>query len=191
MRIRVVIVLVALAALVTPQVAAADVATDWNRTMVEALLVSHTAPQPGTRIAAIVQSSAFDAVNGVAQRYAQFRPDVLGEATPPRGTSKDAAAAGAAYTALVALFPTQKATFDMQLATTLSQLSDDSANDGGAGRASPAGWRGGRRSPTHSWRGVAPTASPQCCRRTWSGRCRSGSPPRPRSRDRRSGNSGR
>jgi hypothetical protein len=135
MRIRVVIVLVALAALAIPQVAAADVATDWNRTMVDALLVSHTAPQPGTRIAAIVQSSAFDAVNGVAQRYAQFHPDVLGGATAPRGASKAASVAGAAYTALVALFPAQKATFDAQRAATLSQLSDDSADDIGTGRA--------------------------------------------------------
>jgi hypothetical protein len=131
MRIRVLSVFVVLTALATPHVAAGDVATDWNRTMVDGLLVSHTAPQPGTRIAAIVQASAFDAVNGVAKRYAQFRPDLLGEATAPRGASKAAAVAGAAYTALVALLPTQKAMFDAQLATTLSQLSDDS----GTGRA--------------------------------------------------------
>src|SRR5215470_8651209 len=42
----------------------------------------------------------------------------------------DAAAAGAAYTALVALIPAQKPLFDAQLAATLARLSDDPARPG-------------------------------------------------------------
>src|SRR4051794_28877925 len=110
--------LVAVCALVFPGGAFADVVTDWNKTLVDALLVAHTAPQPGTRIAAIVQTSVFDAANGVKGRYMQFHPELL-SASPPHGASAPAAAAGAAYTALVALFPAQKATFDAQLAATL------------------------------------------------------------------------
>src|SRR6266487_5584330 len=102
MRRRLVVALIALAALATPGVASADVVTDWNKTMVDALLVTHTAPQPGTRIGAIVQTSVFDAVNGISRRYEQFHPEVLG-ASAPRGASTRAAAASAAYTALVAL----------------------------------------------------------------------------------------
>ena len=124
MRYRLAVVVVALGALVSPHVAAADVVTDWNRTMVSALLATHTAPQPGTRIGAIVQSSVFDAVNGIAQRYTQLHPEVLGDAGAPRGASKQAAAAGAAYTALVALLPSQRAAFDARLASTLAALSD-------------------------------------------------------------------
>jgi len=44
-----------------------------NRTLVDALYTSHTAPQPGTRLGAIVQTSVFDSINGITRRYAQFR----------------------------------------------------------------------------------------------------------------------
>jgi hypothetical protein len=121
--------LVAVCALVFPGSAFADVVTDWNKTLVDALLVAHTAPQPSTRIAAIVQTSVFDAANGVNGRYMQFHPELL-TSPPPHGASAPAAAAGAAYTALVAFFPVQKATFDAQLAATLAALSDDDENDG-------------------------------------------------------------
>jgi membrane-associated phospholipid phosphatase len=129
---KVVAALAAAAALVLPGTASADVVTDWNKTLVDALLVAHTAPQPGTRIGAIVQTSVFDAVNGIRRRYQQFHPEVL-TTSPPLGASAPAAAAGAAYTALVALFPGQTATFDAQLAATLATLSDD--EDGGTSMA--------------------------------------------------------
>jgi hypothetical protein len=106
-----------------------NVVIDWNRTLVDALLVAHTAPQPGTRIGAIVQTSVFDAVNGIKGRYTPFHPEVL-TTSAPRGASAPAAAAGAAYTALVALFPAQKPTFDAQLAATLAALSDDDEDAG-------------------------------------------------------------
>lgn len=128
MKKRFVVVLVALAALATPSLASADVVTDWNKTMVDALLVAHTPPQPGTRVGAIVQTSVFDAVNGIKRRYTQFHPDVIG-ADAPHGASARAAAVGASYTALVALFPAQKATFDAELQATLPKFSDD---DGGS-----------------------------------------------------------
>jgi membrane-associated phospholipid phosphatase len=125
---KVVTALAAAVALAVPATASADVVTDWNNKLVDALLVEHTAPQPATRIGAIVQTSVFDAVNGIQRRYVQFHPEVL-TTSPPRGASAPAAAAGAAYTALVALFPAQTATFDNQLAATLAALSDD--QDGG------------------------------------------------------------
>src|SRR5207244_4456334 len=69
--------LAAVAALAVPGGASADVVTDWNRTLVDALYTARTAPQPGTRIGAIVQTSVFDAVNGIKRRYTQFHPELL------------------------------------------------------------------------------------------------------------------
>jgi hypothetical protein len=122
------VVLLAFAALAAPRPAAADVVTDWNRTMVDALIVSETPPPAATRLGAIVQTSVYDAVNGIARRYTQFHPEVIGSPAP-RGASAQAAGAGAAYTALVALFPAQKATFDARLAETLAGLSHDEDDD--------------------------------------------------------------
>jgi hypothetical protein len=121
---------VAAAALCVPSIASADVVVDWNRTLVDALYLAHTPPQTATRAGAIVQTAVFDSVNGVTRRYAQFRPDVVGAA--PRGASAPAAAASAAYTALVALFPTQKPTFDTQFAASLAQIVHARDENGGA-----------------------------------------------------------
>jgi hypothetical protein len=46
----------------------------------------------------------------------------------PPGASRVAAVAGAAYEALVALFPTQKAVFDLQLQASLAQITDNPGN---------------------------------------------------------------
>jgi membrane-associated phospholipid phosphatase len=123
---------IAAAALCVPSIASADVVVDWNATLVNAMYTAHTAPQLGTRIGAIVQTSVFDSVNGITRRYSQFRPDLLG--TAPHGASAPAAAASAAYTALVALFPGAafKATFDAQLAASLAQISHQEGEEGGS-----------------------------------------------------------
>jgi membrane-associated phospholipid phosphatase len=118
------------AALCVPSIASADVVVDWNRTFVDAMYTAHTAPQLGTRMGAIVETAVFDSVNGITQRYSQFRPDLLGPA--PRGASAPAAAASAAYTTLVALFPAQKATFDAQLAASLTQIPGGNGGKGGS-----------------------------------------------------------
>jgi hypothetical protein len=49
-------------------VASGDVVVQWNATMVNAIMATATLPQPGTRIAAIVQTAVFDAVNGITRR---------------------------------------------------------------------------------------------------------------------------
>lgn len=114
------LVLVSLAALAAmPGAASADVVTDWNRTMVAALEADHTAPPPAARAAAIVQSSVFDAINGIDHRYTPVH--VMPDA--PRGASRDAAAAAAAHQALVTLFPMQAEMLNQQLADTLAQIS--------------------------------------------------------------------
>lgn len=123
---KLVLLVVVLAGLVAPAVAKSDVVTVWNRTMVTGLEAAHVGPQPSSRIGAIVATSVFDAVNGIERRYTPFHvtPDA------PPGASRDAAAASAAYTALVALIPSQQPLFDQQLQATLAQISDDPADPG-------------------------------------------------------------
>lgn len=101
-----------------------NLATDWNRTMIGALETAHTPPPPAMRIGAIVQASVFDALSGIERRYT---PIHVQPAAPP-GASRRAAVAGAAYEALVRLFPDQKPTFDLQLQTSLAQITDNPDN---------------------------------------------------------------
>jgi hypothetical protein len=115
------IVLAGLAALAAPSVRAEpqpDVVTVWNRTMIDALETAKTAAPPAMRIGAIVQSSVFDALNGIERKFTPIHV----QPAAPRGASREAAAVGAAYEALVNLFPAQKATFDSQLADSLAQI---------------------------------------------------------------------
>jgi hypothetical protein len=114
------------AAAAGPETAQADTVTQWNLTMIAGLEVAHLPPPPSARAGAIVQASVFDAVNGIAGHYAFYHV----APAAARGASRDAAAAAAAYTALVALIPAQKPLFDAQLAATLAQLSDDPAHPG-------------------------------------------------------------
>jgi hypothetical protein len=57
------------AATVVPATARADEVTDWNRAMFRAGLIAGTSNQAMTRVAAMVQVTVFDAVNGIARRY--------------------------------------------------------------------------------------------------------------------------
>jgi hypothetical protein len=104
----------------------ADTVTQWNLTMIAGLEAAGIPPPPSARIGAIVQASVFDAVNGIDRRYTPYHV----APAAPRGASRDAAAAAAAYTALVALIPAQKPLFDAQLAATLAQISDDPSHPG-------------------------------------------------------------
>src|SRR5436853_3733459 len=98
--------------LMTSLIARADDVTDWNQHMLRAGTVGGTSPLVMSRVAAIVQASVFDAVNGIDRKYAPVHVPPAG----PAGASRRAAAVEAAYTALVALYPAQKSTFDARLA---------------------------------------------------------------------------
>jgi hypothetical protein len=119
-------VAVVVAALFGSAVARADVVTEWNKTMIDGLEASKLPPPPANRIGAIVQASVFDAVNGIERRYTPYHVE---PAAPP-GASRAAAAASAAYTALVGLLPAQKPLFDQERETSLAQISDDPAEPG-------------------------------------------------------------
>src|SRR5207247_6387691 len=69
----------------------------------------------------------FDAVNGVIRAFGSYH--VLPASR--LGTSVQAAAAQAAYTALVAHFPNEQAQFDALLATSLDAVASGQAKDDG------------------------------------------------------------
>ena len=108
----------ALAAFATTPVVRADAVTDWNANTEQAIFTAAQGPPVQGRFLAIVHAAIFDAVNGIQRKYTPYFVAEWG----PRGASADAATAQAAYTALVSLYPTQKATFDTQLANSLAKI---------------------------------------------------------------------
>ncbi len=112
-----------------------DDVTDWNQHMLRAGTVAGTSPLVITRVAAIVQASVFDAVNGIDGKYAPVHV----APGAPAGASRRAAAVQAAYTAVVALFPAQKATFDARLAVSLTAIASD-PHESTAGIAKGIAW---------------------------------------------------
>src|SRR5690348_8959984 len=84
----------------------ADVVIQWNETMIE--MCRSVRPGIGPTVAArdmaVMDVAIYDAVNGISHRNQPY----LVPATGPRGASKSAAAASAAYETLLSMFPDQK-----------------------------------------------------------------------------------
>src|SRR6201988_3150636 len=79
-------------------IARADDVTDWNQHMLRAGTVGGTTPLVMSRVAAIVQASVFDAVNGIDRKYAPVHVPPAAAA----GASRRAGAAEASSISLVA-----------------------------------------------------------------------------------------
>jgi hypothetical protein len=104
----------------------------WNHIAIDESGLDHTPLKPGeqrvfgeqlgpgraARAMAIVHIAIFDAVNAIAGGYRSY----TGLPPAPRGTSMEAAISQAAHDTLVALFPSQAAATDAQLAADLSQM---------------------------------------------------------------------
>lgn len=98
-------------AIALPAAGAADEVIDWNVVMLRAIGTAVPPPGPAQgRVAAIVHVSMFDALNGIERRFTPIH--VAAEA--PKGASRRAAVAQAAYTALTALFPAQDFSADLE-----------------------------------------------------------------------------
>jgi vanadium chloroperoxidase len=111
--------------LIAKEAAVPDPILFWNQIALEANRISHTngqdeqtGPTRSSRALAIVHLAMYDAYAGVINNPANLpRYMPVPPAPPtPAGASADAAVAGAAYTALSDLFPSQKAFFDTVLA---------------------------------------------------------------------------
>ena len=116
--------LFALSLMLNAASSAQDVVTEWNLNAEKAILASPTVSASGlitARVYVLMHVAIFDAVNGIERRYTPYHVD----ATAPHGASRRAAAIGAAYNTLVALFPSQKSAMDGELSSSLASLSAD------------------------------------------------------------------
>ena len=114
----------------------ANVVSDWNATLLEALATAGTPAPVGTRLGAIVQSAVFDAVNGVKPRFTAIHV----QPAAPKHASAEAAAASAAHEALVALFPAQQAMLDARLAASLAAIGGRKEEDHKGSIANGVAW---------------------------------------------------
>jgi membrane-associated phospholipid phosphatase len=99
----------------------------WNAVALQAIRAERTPPPMAARNLAIVHVAIYDAVNAV---YRTHRPYAI-DARPEAGASAEAAATAAAYHALAALFPRQKAFFDRALADSLAEIPPGDSRDAG------------------------------------------------------------
>jgi hypothetical protein len=109
-----------------------DALLRWNRIAIDASGLDHTpvaagenrvfgeqlGPGRASRAMAIVQIAVFDAVNAITGGYRGY----TGLPAAPPDTSMPAAIAQAAHDTLVALFPSQSASFDAELAVDLARI---------------------------------------------------------------------
>jgi hypothetical protein len=143
-------------ALTVSTAATADEVVDWNQTLFRAALVGGTSPLVISRVAAIVQTAVFDAVNGIDRRYTPIHV----APAAPAGASRAAAAAQAAYATLVQLYPLQKPLFDARLAVSLAVIR---ANTSNAAVGSGVTWGQTVADAILAWRGTdgfTPTPPP-------------------------------
>lgn len=121
----------------TATASGSDVVTDWNNQLLNAVQGTSMGPPPASRAMAMTQLAVFEAVNSVDRTYAPYR----GYYQTAAGTDKSAAAAAAAHGVLSSVFPTRRAIFDAQLATSLAAIPDGPGKDAGValGRLSASG----------------------------------------------------
>jgi PAP2 superfamily len=104
-----------------------DVIMDWNAKADAIGIEKQLSNVPNGRGQAMLHVAMFEAVNAIDRRYAPYKLNLAAERT----TSKEAAAASAAYEILLALYPDQKADLDATLATSLSGIAETEAKSKG------------------------------------------------------------
>src|SRR5437773_10776856 len=98
--------------------ASADVVTDWNNAVLEAIRADRTAPPIASRSLAIAHVAIYDAVNGVARTHEPY----LVPSAVSSSASRIAAASAAAHQTLLSLFPSHTSTFDALYAAILAGI---------------------------------------------------------------------
>ena len=113
--------------LLAPVIACADVVTQWNEKAIASATAGGQNPLVVSRTVAIVHAAMFDAVNSIENRYAPYAVRI--SARP--GSSAEAAAATAAYTALAALLPSQEPELDAEYSASLARIADGPGKEAG------------------------------------------------------------
>jgi PAP2 superfamily len=98
----------------------ADVVTDWNSAALGAIRSGRTPPPAASRALAMLHAAIYDAVNGITRTHETYRV----ESAVPRSASLESAAAAAAHTVLVAVFPGDADVFDALYVTSLAAIPD-------------------------------------------------------------------
>jgi hypothetical protein len=112
-----------------------DQVLEWNQIFIDTLIATNTQNSFSQRLGAIVHTAIFDAYNGIERRYTP----VFVLQSAPSGASRRAAVIAAAYTTLVALFPSQAQVLTDRYVASLAALSDD-GEDGGQSRERGIAW---------------------------------------------------
>jgi hypothetical protein len=115
-------------AVVWPAGAQADVVTDWNITLNDAIVATPSKHNPGnsTRGIALMNASIYDVFQAIDRTHAPFK---VNQSAP--GASLDAAVAQAAYRTIVDCYGEQQATLDTVLAARLGAIADGPAKTAG------------------------------------------------------------
>jgi hypothetical protein len=122
---KLVAVTLAFAGLVTFPTLRADTVTDWNEIMQTTVAGGNANIQ--ARSGAIAQLAVYEAVNSIVGKYEPY----LGAIDAPEWASPDAAAAAAAHSVLVTLYPSSNVVLNASLAVSLAMIPDGPAKDAG------------------------------------------------------------
>src|ERR1700754_388408 len=114
-------------AVVFAQAAQADVIMDWNAKGDAIAAEKQVLPAQQSRAMSMLHIAMFEAVNGIERRYTPYKLTLSAD----RSTSKEAAAAAAAYDVLLAIYPDQKAVLDTALTASLSGIPETEGKSNG------------------------------------------------------------
>ena len=104
-----------------------DVIMDWNAKADAIAVEKQLLNASNARGQAMLHIAMFEAVNAIDRRYAPYKLNL----TADRATSREAAAAAAAYDVLLSLHPDKKADLDAALAGSLAGITENEAKSKG------------------------------------------------------------
>jgi hypothetical protein len=107
--------------------ARADVVMDWNAKADAIAAEKQVLPAQQSRAMSMLHIAMFEAVNAIERRYTPYKLTLSAD----RSTSKEAAAASAAYDVLLAIYPDQKAVLDTALTASLSGIPETEGKSNG------------------------------------------------------------
>ena len=132
-----------------------DQILEWNAIFVNALVAAATPNSSSQRLGAIVHTAIFDAYNGIERRY----EPLFYHSSAPAGASRRAAVIAAAYSTLVALFPSQQSALLERYVASLGALDDDE-RDGGESRDRGIAWGNEVAAAVLAWRAADGFSTP-------------------------------
>ena len=114
--------------LTLPTAARADLVSDWNSTLIDAIRTTPAKSNPGnsTRSVAMMNATIYDVFQAIDRTHAFF---LVNDSAP--GASLDAAVAQAAYRTLANTYVEQQAMLDNVLAARLGAIPDNQAKTAG------------------------------------------------------------